>query len=116
MADEAIIEKYVEAGWPRAKVLEMLGAEAEEIEGEDFGCVGDDLSDEEMLELNGRLAIRAINRALTSPKIDNTLVQAAIRAVEMLEKSRRSGGGTDPEDDMLRWVAERSRDGERDMH
>lgn len=66
--------------------------------------VGDDV---DLIEENGRLAIKVVNRALKRGcvgDIDGTVLQAAVRAVSMLEERRKVEGSNDPEDDMLLWV------------
>jgi hypothetical protein len=109
---DALVQDYMREGRSYEEACALAGVRAVREEVSSMDAEG--MSDEELIELNGSLAIRAINKALTSGKIDNTMIQAAIRAVQMLTDLRASGGGSDPEDDMLAWVADinrRERDG-----
>jgi hypothetical protein len=69
----------------------------------------DDMSESALIEVNGGLAIKVVNRALlrgVSGDIDATVLNAAVRAVSMLESKRKDEGDVDVADDILRWVEE----------
>lgn len=101
---ERLVQEYMLSGATYEQACAMAGVDVPE----EVGSRDDDV----LIEENGRLAIRAINAALkrgTSGAVDNTVLTAAVRAVSMLEEQRKRGRGSDPEDDMLRWVADLNR-------
>ena len=100
--DDDLIKAYQNSGMSYEQACSMAGV-APAFDDMD---AGDTFSDDELIEVNGSLAIRAIHKALKSGNVDNTMLNAAVRAVQMLEDARKKGVGDDPEDDMLRWVAE----------
>lgn len=107
--DDPEVKEYMARGMTYRQACKVTGVEPLEDIDMSPGNAAYNLDDEKLIELNGSLAIRAIYKALTNDKIDNTLIQAAIRAVQMLEDQRSKIGSDDPEDDMLRWVAEVSK-------
>lgn len=99
MNEQELIEAYRNSGMSEKEALAMVGR----------GVVDEDaasLSEDELIELNGELAVKAIYKALSSGKVDNVMLTAAVRALQMLEDRRKREGSNDPEDDMLAWVAE----------
>lgn len=103
--DKALVDEYMRGGMSFEAACSMAGVDA----GVIVEDVSDEYSDAQLIEMNGSLAVRAIHKALTSGKIDNTIMTAAVRAVQMLDEQRKASGGTSAEDDMLLWVAEHQR-------
>lgn len=97
-------DAYIADGFSPEQAAALTGrvVERDAVESVDAGIDGDAL-----IELNADLAVRAINRALRSDKLDSVTIQAAIRAVAMYEDLKGEKVGDTAEDDMLRWVAER---------
>ena len=99
------IQSYREGGASYVEACVLAGIKPN---GDDAGSY--DAGYDDLIVENGSLAVRAIHKALTSGKIDNTIMTAAVRAVQMLQEHQKAGKGTDPEDDMLAWVAERKQE------
>jgi len=111
MRDNKLVQQYMSDGMSYAQACSMAGvqAEVETVAVQDVDDGSSELTDEELIELNGTLAIRVVHRALkfgVSGEVDSTVLNAAVRAVNMLEEQRKSRGGTSAEDDMLKWVDE----------
>lgn len=102
---DILIEEYKAQGLTYEEACARVGVPVVKRSDVVDGMEVAEMSDEELLELNGSLAVRAIYRALTSKKVDNTLVTASLRAVQMLEEARKKNEVTgDIEDDLLRWL------------
>ena len=108
--EQELVDEYVRGGMDYNAAVKIIGGGS--VECIDLGDDGSDVDLDSLIEENGALAVRAINKALVgavSGNVDNTVLQAAVRAVAMLEAHRSKGRGSDPEDDMLLWVAEVNR-------
>lgn len=99
-----LYQRYIDDGFSEDQARAMSGMP---VEREGRVGVVDDIDGDALIELNADLAVRAINRALRSDKLDSVTIQAAIRAVAMYEDLKGEKVGDTAEDDMLRWVAER---------
>ena len=106
---QELVDKYLADGMSVKQAHALAGLpppDAVEIDGVHEAGLHDDDTINQLLVDNKKLAVIAINKALTAGKVDNTLVTAAVRALQMYDDLAKNDGDTDPEDDMLAWVAE----------
>lgn len=108
MDKELLVQEYMDGGCTYEQACAMAGVLVPKEVVKDVH-VEMDFSDDQLVMMNGSLAVRVIHQALQKGVrggVDNTVLQAAVRAVQMFDEARKRGEGEDAEDDMLRWVAE----------